>query len=80
MSKGNRGRRFAGTGGHAGRSRDEDEFAVGFLAGSELHFGFVAAVRLELGVREAPFVGEVVDALKLCSLSNFDIREHENSS
>ena len=80
LSQGNRSRRFAGTGGHAGRSRDEDEFTVGFLAGSEFDLGFVAAVGLEFGVREAPFVGEVVDALKLCSLSNFDIREHENSS
>ena len=47
-----------------------------FARGVERHFGLVAAIGLEFGVREAGAVREVVDGNEMSLLGDFDVAEH----
>ena len=78
LSKSNRSRGLAGTGGHAGGGGDEDQLGVGLAFRVERELGLVPAVRFKLVVFKAPFMGKVVDTLQFGALSNFNVGKHRN--
>ena len=74
-----RGRGLAGTRGHAGGGRHENEAALFLAVGAERDLGLVAAVGFEFGFGEADFRREFRNGLERSCLSNFDVAEHGNT-